>query len=96
MYYNDDNNEMPSTERIPAMLMQPYLNKNHVLYTDNYYTSPTLAKYFLDNGTHLCGTVRPNRKHFCKDIVGVRLEKGEGAFYRSTNEPQIIDLSRDY
>ena len=90
LYYNDDNNEMPSTERIPVSLMQPYLNKNHVLYTDNWYTSPTLAKYFLDNGTHLCGTVRPNRKHFCKDIVDVPLEKGEGTFYHSTNEPQIM------
>ena len=49
MFHNDDpNSEMPSTERIPSVLMAPYLGKGYVLYTDNYYTSP-LAAYFLSN-----------------------------------------------
>ena len=87
---DDSNVEMPCTERIPASLMSRYLNKNHVLFTDNFYTSPSLAEYFLQNGTHLCGTIRSNRKHFCKDIVDVPLEKGKSAFYRSTNNPRII------
>ena len=58
MRYSD----MPSTERIPAVLMNPFLNKGHILFTDNYYTSPTLGLYFLQNGTHLVGTVRNNRR----------------------------------
>ena len=90
MFYDDENSELPSTERIPFVLMEQYLNKSHVLFTDNYYTSPTLAKLFLENGTYLCGTVRSNRKHFCKDLVGVQLERGNAAFYRSVNEPNIV------
>ena len=43
-------------------LMEPYLNNNHRLFTDNYYTSPALAHFLLQNQTDLCGTVRGNRK----------------------------------
>ena len=91
MVYDDDgNDEMPTTERILASLMAPYFNKGHILFTDNFYTSPTLAEFFLQNRTHLCGTIRTNRKKFCKDIVDVNLEKGEAAFFRSTTEPRIV------
>ncbi|XP_057310011.1 piggyBac transposable element-derived protein 4-like [Hydractinia symbiolongicarpus] len=91
MFYDDDGNEgMPTTELIPASLMVPYLYKNQILFTDNFYTSPSLAEYFLNHGTHLCGTVRSNRKHFCKDIIDVALEKGEASFYRSTNNNKIV------
>ena len=69
MFHNDDqHSNMPSTERIPSVLMGPYLGKGHVLFTDNWYTSPTLASFFLSNQTHLCGTVRKNRKHFPKEL----------------------------
>ena len=37
-----------------------------MLYTDNYYTSPQLVKYLIDNGTCLVGTLRKNRKHLPK------------------------------
>ena len=29
----------------------------HVIFTDNFYTSPVLAKYLPGKGTYLCGTV---------------------------------------
>ena len=91
MFYNDGGNEaMATTEHIPASLMIPYLYKNHSLFTDNFYISPTLAEFFLNNGTELYGTVRSNHKHFWKDIIDVSLEKGEAPFYRSTNNIKII------
>lgn len=52
-------------------LMDRYLGKDHVLYTDNYYTSPLLSKYLLEHGTGSCGTVRANRRHFPKFNTGV-------------------------
>ena len=74
MFYDDNHhNEMPSTERIPSVLMGPYLGKGHILFTDNYYASPTLASFFLANKTHLCGTVRNNRKHYPKDLSSSNL-----------------------
>ena len=54
MFYDDNHhNEMPSTERIPSVLMGPYLGKGHILFTDNYYTSPILASFFWQT-KHTC------------------------------------------
>ena len=85
MFTNDDlNSDLPTTECIPAVLMAPYLGKGHVLYTDNYYTSPSLATYFLSNQTHLCGTIRCNRKNYPKEITSEELDKGTVVFYLHT------------
>ena len=70
MYSDDDlYSKMPASERIPMVLMEPFLGKGHVLYIDNFYTSPLLAKHFLSKDTHLCGTIKKNRKNVCTDIV---------------------------
>ena len=66
---NDPNIDMPTTERIPAVSMAAYLRKGHVIFPDNYYTSLSLATYFLANQTHLCGIVRANRKHYPKELA---------------------------
>ena len=39
------------------------------LYTDNYYTSPTLFLYLFNQGINACGTVRTNRLGFPKELV---------------------------
>lgn len=44
-------------------LMEPYLDKGHSLFTDNFYSSPTLSNYLFDRKTNSCGTVRLNRLH---------------------------------
>ena len=44
-------------------LIDRYYGGNHILYTDNYYTSPNLTKYLIEHGIATCGTVRPNRKN---------------------------------
>ena len=43
-------------------LMDNYFNRNHILYTDNYYTSLALSKFLFENKTGSCGTVGGNRK----------------------------------
>ena len=42
-------------------LTKPIHNFGHIIFTDNFYTSPVLAKYLSSKGTYLCGTMRPNR-----------------------------------
>ena len=42
--------------------------KGHILYTDNYYTSPNLFELLWPKKIYCCGTVRPNRKHFPKGL----------------------------
>ena len=67
MFHDEDPySNIPSTERIPQVLMQPYLGKGHILYTDNYYTSPALADFFINNCTHLCGTIKNKPKKLCE------------------------------
>ena len=50
MFYEDGNEDMPSTEQIPAALMEPFLDKGHILFTD-YYTSPSLETFLLGRNT---------------------------------------------
>jgi hypothetical protein len=59
---------------IVLTLMKPYLNKNHILYVDNWYTSPILFKHLLEQQTGACGTVKPNRKGM---PVFEQVEKGQ-------------------
>ena len=86
----DPNSDMPSTERIPSVLMAPYLGKGHILYTDNYYTSPSLASFLLSNKTHLCGTVRQNRRFYPKDIRNEQLQKGTACFYKRVDGHPMV------
>lgn len=51
---------------IVAMLTEPYINKGHSLYTDNFYSSPILARYLFERMTNSCGTIRSNRLHMPK------------------------------
>ncbi|XP_066965649.1 piggyBac transposable element-derived protein 4-like [Macrobrachium rosenbergii] len=47
-------------------MMAPYMGHGHILYTDNWYSSPTLAQFLHDNATGTCGTVRESRKYMPK------------------------------
>ena len=61
MFYNyNKHSDLPTIERIPASFLTPFLNKGHILFTDNFYASPLSATFFLENGTHICETVSTN------------------------------------
>ena len=49
-------------------LMVPYLDKNHILYVDNWCTSQLLIEYLLSRKTGTCGTVRRTRKHMPRHL----------------------------
>ena len=96
--FTDDcpNSNMPTTERIPAVLMKEYLGKGHTLYTDNFYTSPSLAKFFLDNQTHLVGTVRSNRLNYPKEIIPINLDKGKACFFQQKDSKLLAIKYRSH
>ena len=50
------------------MLLRPLLAKTHVVYMDNYYTSPDLVAEPKIAGTGVTGTVRANRKHESTEV----------------------------
>ena len=70
------------TERIPPTLMERYFGKGHNLYIENFYTSLRLAKYLMENGTNVTGTIRENREQFPLELINTSLQKGEAAFYQ--------------
>ena len=67
------------TERIPATLIERYSGKSHNLYINNFYTSLILAKYLIENGTNVTGTIRENKKQFPLELKNTILPKGRGS-----------------
>ncbi|XP_022247948.1 piggyBac transposable element-derived protein 4-like, partial [Limulus polyphemus] len=61
-------------------LMEKYLGRGHSLFTDNFYTSPTLFDKLLSLGTYACGTCRKDRAHF-PDMFPGKLKRGESQFF---------------
>ncbi|XP_021964974.1 piggyBac transposable element-derived protein 4 [Folsomia candida] len=66
-------------------LVEPYFSKNHVIFADNYFTSPAAAKILLSKSTYICGTVRCNRKNLPKisqqkkgDVIAFHSEGANG------------------
>lgn len=50
--------------------MEPYLDKGHELYMDNFYNSVDLSKKLLFHKTHTIGTLRKDRKGDPKTMFG--------------------------
>ena len=69
--------QLPVSSRIVFTLMDPLLGQGFCLYTDNFYTSPTLADALVDNETDTVGTLRIARKDVPKKIKEAKLKKGE-------------------
>lgn len=57
-----DQFQLGVTGDIVANFLQPYFFKGHVIYIDNWYSSPILAEFLHDRDTGICGTVKSNRK----------------------------------
>lgn len=84
------------TEQLTLNLVEPYLDLGYHLYTDNFYTSPHLAKYLFTRSTHLCGTVRPNRKGLpTLELANEDLQKGEMVHYESDDRNMMVVKYRE-
>lgn len=60
------NDPLGMSGAIVRKMLAPYMGKGHILYTDNWYTSPALCQFLHDNKTGSCGTARMNRKFMPK------------------------------
>ena len=96
--YTGKANQLPSqlgrTYDIVSDLMAPYLNKGHILYTDNYYSSPVIAKHLVDHGTNTTGTVRVNRKGIPKRVKEAKV-KQKGEKITMSNGPYTVTKLHD-
>ncbi|KAB0800404.1 hypothetical protein PPYR_06144 [Photinus pyralis] len=75
----ESDEEGPLGEKTVLELTKPFENKNYCIYFDNFFTSFTLLLKLLDRKLYGCGTMRPNRKNFPKDLLvsDKDLEQGE-------------------
>ena len=64
-------------EKVVLTLLEPLLGKYYKVYTDRFFTSPTLARTLLANNTYICGTVMGNRKDMPKNFPGTKLTPGQ-------------------
>ena len=64
-------------EKVVLTLLEPLLGKYYKLYTDRFFTSPTLAHTLLANNTYICGTVMGNRKYMPKNFPSTKLTPGQ-------------------
>lgn len=63
-------------ESVVVGLMENLLNGGRTLYTDNWYTSISLAQALLSRKTDLVGTMRKDRKRVPKCVADGRLQRG--------------------
>lgn len=71
----DNNEDTGLSSKVIRSLMQPYLGKNHILYMDNWYSSPELFSWLYDQNTGACGTLRATRKYV--PCLPKKMKKGE-------------------
>lgn len=58
--YTDCNSYIGASAKVIKILLQPHLGKNHILYIENWYGSPTLFEWLSDRGSGISFTVRTN------------------------------------
>lgn len=75
-------NDMGHAASVVLHLMDKYLDKGYVLYTDNFYNSVRLTNNMTARKTYMCGTLRSNRKGNPKYVVSKKLKKGECIWQR--------------
>lgn len=80
-------------------MMHRYLDKGHILYTDNWYTGPLLSEYLHIHNTGSCGTLRKDKKFTPKcggrERRGTcqRLKSDPSLFVRWTDKREVRMLT---
>ncbi len=72
------NTELGMSGSLVMTLLNDYLDKGHVVFLDNWYTSPTSFEKLYKRRTGACGTVRRTRAGLPKFLA--KLRKGEQTF----------------
>ncbi|KAJ2941505.1 hypothetical protein O0L34_g14551 [Tuta absoluta] len=71
------NSALGSSASTVIHLTRPLLNRGHVLFMDNWFNSPHLARHLKKNGTDCVGTLRSHRKQVSIAIQKCPLREGE-------------------
>lgn len=66
-------------EEVVKQLIKPYINSNHILFVDSFYTSPNLCRILYNNGIGFIGMVNANK--YKLDELSNNLEYGESDYF---------------
>ncbi|RUM31931.1 MAG: hypothetical protein DSY42_02035 [Aquifex sp.] len=83
-----DDKSLGLSGAVVMTLMEPYLDKNHVLYVDNWYTGPALFEPLSSRETGGCGTVTKRRKHM--PCFSPLPNKGDCAYKKAKNTLAVL------
>lgn len=76
------------TEHVVLSLLHGYENKGHIVFMDNFYSSPLLYAKLESKKIGACGTVQGNRRFMPKELLqkNIKLKRGDDpVFMRSGN-----------
>ena len=79
----DGEREYGLGESVVLCLTEQYRGKQHRVFCDNYFSSPTLFNELLQHGLYACGTVRQDRVGFPEALRNTNLSRGESMFRQS-------------
>ncbi|XP_054282844.1 piggyBac transposable element-derived protein 4-like [Macrosteles quadrilineatus] len=78
IYTGDDKApNIPASEAVVMQLADSVLDLGHILYIDNWYSSPGLCKRVLERKTHVVGTVNLERINMPEEFDSANLEIGQ-------------------
>ena len=89
------------TFKVVVDLIEPFWFQGYEVYTDNYYSSPSLFKELLDVGIRATGTLRTNRTGVPSSIVSLKqalekkTERGTGYYIRDPTGDIVYVCWRD-
>jgi len=70
--------DTPKTAAVVLELLQPLFGHGYMLWIDNFFNSPELArKLKIEHSTDCVGSLKLNRKNVPKEVKDNKLEKGE-------------------
>jgi len=74
--------EIGASGSVVARLTRCIEGRNHKVFMDRFYNSPSLSSYLLDRKIHSCGTVMPNRKQFPRQLQRTKKDMERGQQYQ--------------
>lgn len=80
---------VPVASSVVLDLSKDLLDSGRIIYTDNFYTSVSLAHELAKRSTHLVGTLRSNRKLNPLDVIHAKLKTSE-TIARESNTGVIV------
>ena len=88
----DGNSSVGLCTKVVLDLMPGLEGSGLHLYTDNYYTSPSLYLHLYNRGINACGTARPNRIGFPKELLTKATNSNHGFVDFLSNYPLLATI----